>query len=115
VQINFVFGGRGLTALHAPVPKVGMAGKVVRVLFIGAGAVNFGGAAGPWDHSSRLEQLEDVCVVAIADPDLPKAKGVLKEKMSGPHAEAYQECTVHADFREALKVCRPDVAFIGEL
>ena len=86
----------------------------VRVLFIGAGAVNFGGAEGPWDHSRRLEQLEDVCVVAIVNRDRTKAERVLEEKLSGPHAKVYQECTVHADFREALKTCRPDVAFIGE-
>ena len=92
-----------------------MSEKAVRVLFIGAGAVNFGGAEGPWDHACRLEQLEDVCVVAIANRDRTKALRVLEEKLSGPHAEVYRECTVHADFTEALKVCRPDVAFIGEL
>ena len=100
---------------HRTVPKVDMSENVVRVLFIGAGAVNFGGAEGPWDHACRLEQLEDVCVVAIANRDRTKALRVLEEKLSGPHAEVYRECTVHADFREALKVCRPDVAFIGEL
>lgn len=26
------------------------------VLYVGAGIVNFGGAAGPWNHSKRLEQ-----------------------------------------------------------
>ena len=91
-----------------------MTEKVVRVLFIGAGAVNFGGAAGPWDHSRRLERLENVCVVGIADPDLPKAQHVLEEKSRGLQAEVYRECTVHADFREALKTCCPDVAFIGQ-
>ena len=48
----------------------------LRVLFIGAGAVNFGGAEGPWDHSRRLEGEGGVHIVAIADPDLPKAKQV---------------------------------------
>jgi len=47
-----------------------MSENVVRVLFIGAGAVNFGGAEGPWDHACRLEQLEDVYVVAIANRKL---------------------------------------------
>ena len=91
-----------------------MTAKVVRVLFSGAGAVNFGGAEGLWNHSRRLEQLEDVCVVAIADPDRTKAQRVLEEKRSGARAEVYRECTVHADFKEALKTCRPDVAFIGQ-
>ena len=37
----------------------------LRVLFIGAGAVNFGGAEGPWDNSRRLEGEGGVLIVAI--------------------------------------------------
>ena len=48
----------------------------LRVLFIGAGAVNFGGAEGPWDNSRRLEGEGGVLIVAIADPDTPKAEQV---------------------------------------
>ena len=54
----------------------------LRVLFIGAGAVNFGvsavaqAAIRPWDHSRRLEGEGGVHMVAIADPDMPKAKQV---------------------------------------
>ena len=33
---------------------------MLRVLFIGASTVNFGGAPGPWDHSRRLEKLGGV-------------------------------------------------------
>ena len=57
-------------------------GAELRVLFIGAGAVNFGASAvalaanRPWDHSRRLEGEGGVLIVAIADPDTPKAEQV---------------------------------------
>ena len=86
----------------------------VRVLFIGAGAVNFGGAEGPWDHSRRLEKLGGVQVVAIADPDLPKARKVLEIKLAGESAAMYKGCLVVASYLEALQTANPQVAFIGE-
>ena len=67
-----------------------MAEAELRVLFIGAGAVNFGAAATalaalrPWNHSRRLEKEGGVRVVAIADPDLPKAKQVYISSMVQP-------------------------------
>lgn len=85
----------------------------LRLLFIGSGAVNFGGAEGPWDHSKRLEQLGGVKVVAIADPDLPKAEQVLKRKLSEPRADLYRDCKVYSDYRDALAAAKPDIAFIG--
>lgn len=33
---------------------------MLRVLFVGASTVNFGGAPGPWDHSRRLEEIGGV-------------------------------------------------------
>lgn len=83
------------------------------LLFIGSGAVNFGGAEGPWDHSRRLEQVEGVEIVAIADPDLPKAQEVLKRKQSGPHGDLYRDCKVYANYKDALAAAKPDIAFIG--
>ena len=85
----------------------------LRLLFIGSGAVNFGGAEGPWDHSRRLEQLGGVKVVAIADPVLTKADEVLKRKQSGPHGDLYRDCKTYADYKEALAAAKPDIAFIG--
>lgn len=84
----------------------------LNILFIGAGAVNFGGAAGPWDHSRRLEKLGGVKIVAIADPDLPRAKAVLEQKLSENHADMYKDCVVVGDYKEALSM-KPHVAFIG--
>ena len=86
----------------------------LRVLFVGAGAVNFGGAEGPWDHSRRLETLEGIKIVGIADPDYPKASAVLEEKRRCPHSSAYQECSVYRSCAEALDAAKPDVAFIGQ-
>ena len=85
----------------------------LRLMFIGSGAVNFGGAEGPWDHSRRLEQLRGVKVVAIADPLVSKAEEVLQRKLSEPHADLYRECKVYADYKEALAAVKPDIAFIG--
>ena len=87
---------------------------VLRVLFVGAGAVNFGGAEGPWDHSRRLEELGGVQVVAIADPDLPKARRVLELKLAGGSAEMYKDCLVVANYLEAIQTAKPQVAFIGK-
>ena len=76
--------------------------------------MNFGGAEGPWDHSRRLEQLGGVEVVAICDPDLPRARGVLEKKLAGEHANLYKSCRVVANYRDVLEEMKPDVAFIGE-
>ena len=85
----------------------------VRVLFIGAGGVNFGGVIGPWNHSKRLEKLGGVEVVAIADPDLKKARAVLEKKLSGEYAHLYSNCMVEADYKVAIDKSNPQVAFIG--
>lgn len=87
---------------------------MVRVLFIGSGAVNFGGAEGPWDHSRRLEALDDVQVVAIADPDLSRAASVLERKLNGSRAAMYADCKLYASYLDALEASNPDVAFIGK-
>ncbi len=86
----------------------------IRVLFIGAGGVNFGGLIGPWNHSRRLEQINEVEVVGIADPDLPKAKKVLESKLSGESGIMYRDCIVMANYLDAIKTAKPQVAFIGE-
>ena len=77
--------------------------------------MNFGGAEGPWDHSKRLEKLGGVEVVAICDPDLPRARRVLEKKLAGEHADLYKSCHVVANYRDVLEAIKLDVAFIGEL
>ena len=52
-------------------------------------------------------------MVAIADPLVSKAKDVLQRKLGEPHADLYRDCKVYADYKEALAVAKPDIAFIG--
>ena len=90
--------------------------SVLRIAFVGSGAVNFGGAEGPWDHSARLEQLGGVDVVAIVDPLVAKARAVLERKLAGPHHHMYRNCVVLASCSEVLAMeeqRRPQAAFIG--
>ncbi len=48
----------------------------MKIAFVGAGAVNFGGKEGPWDHASRLQKVPGVEVVAIVDPWTERASQV---------------------------------------
>jgi len=89
-----------------------MASKL-RMAFIGAGGVNFGGAEGPWDHASRLEKISDVSVVGVADPDTARATRVLETRRSRPAGEIYAGAKVYADFRQLLSDAKPDAVFIG--
>lgn len=50
---------------------------VLQIGFVGAGAVNFGGGEGPWDHASQLEKIGGIRVVGIADPDTARAHKAL--------------------------------------
>ncbi len=88
--------------------------RTLRVLFIGAGGANFGGATGPWDNSKRVEDLGGVRIVAIADPDIPKAQALLKTKRGGTRDQLYSECKVYASYIDAVDATKPDVALIGE-
>ena len=85
----------------------------LRIGFMGAGGVNFGGAEGPWDHASRLEKLNHVRVVGIADPDTARAERVLAARRSGSAGRKYAQAKVFPDFRLLLDEARPDAVFIG--
>lgn len=85
----------------------------LRIVFIGAGGVNFGGAEGPWDHASRLERIGDLRVVGVADPDTARAESVLAERRAGAKADLYADAEAFADFREMLDAVGPHAAFIG--
>ncbi len=91
-----------------------VAEKTLNVAFIGAGAINFGGAEGPWDHASRLEKLGCVRIVAIVDPDLPKAQQVLRTRQTTQAGLLYKDCTVHATTDDFLSSgIRCDAALLG--
>lgn len=89
-----------------------MASKI-RIGFIGSGAVNFGGAEGPWDHASRLEKMDDVTFVGIADPVVEKARNVLEARKNGDHGSMYSECTVYDNYKTMLAEAKPKAVFIG--
>jgi predicted dehydrogenase len=84
-------------------------GSELRVAFIGAGDVNFGGGEGPWDHASRLERIEGIRLVGVADPDTDNAARRL-EARSGP---MYEGVRVFGDYRRMLEAVGPDAVWIG--
>jgi len=85
----------------------------LRIAFIGAGGVNFGGAEGPWDHATRLEALGGVTVSAVADPDTARAERVLAARRAGAGGKMYAAAKVFGDFRAMLAAARPQAVFIG--
>ena len=85
----------------------------IKIAFIGAGDVNFGGGEGPWDHASRLEKIDGVRVVGVADPDVARANRQLAARQAGPAAGRYAGAAVFADFAEMLGKAGPDAVFIG--
>ncbi len=85
----------------------------LKIAFIGAGGVNFGGAEGPWDHASRLETIGGLRVVGIADPDTGRAESILADRRARPSGAIYADARVLPDFRRLLEQTKPDIAFVG--
>lgn len=85
----------------------------LRVGFIGAGAVNFGGAEGPWDHASRLEKIDGLKIVAICDCMPGKAESVLAVRRRGCASSMYEECQVYQDYNVMLSKEKLDAVFVG--
>jgi len=85
----------------------------LRIGFVGAGNVNFGGGEGPWDHASRLERIGGVTVVGVADPDTERADRRLAARRAGPAAGLYADAGVYPDCRRMLAEARPDAVFVG--
>lgn len=84
-----------------------------RVALVGAGAVNFGGAEGPWDHASRLEKLGAI-IVAVVDPLTAKAQEKVDERRANnEYAHVWDQTKVYADLQEMLDSVKPTAVFIG--
>ncbi len=83
--------------------------RELKIGFIGAGDVNFGGGEGPWDHASRIEKIGGVRVVGVVDPNTDRAKAQLA-KRSG---QMYEGARVYADYTEMLSRSKPDAVWIG--
>ncbi|GEM_PF-2376760 len=87
--------------------------NLLRIGFIGAGFVNFGGGEGPWDHASRLERFTDVEVVAIADPDQARARRQLDLRQHGANPNIYSTCRLFGHWQEMLDAADLDAVIIG--
>ncbi|KAH7482135.1 hypothetical protein KRP22_009866 [Phytophthora ramorum] len=84
-----------------------------RVALVGAGAVNFGGAEGPWDHASRLEKLGAV-IVAVVDPLVARAQErVDTRRANKKFAHVWANTEVYADLQDMLDTVKPTAVFIG--
>jgi len=83
--------------------------RELKIAFIGAGAVNFGGGEGPWDHASRLERIKGLRVVGVADTDAARAAARLKQR----RGKMYAGATAYGDYRAMLAAQRPDAVWIG--
>jgi len=89
----------------------------IKIAFIGAGLVNFGGGEGPWDHATRLQTISKVIplsVVGIADPFIRKAQQVLATRRANPEfASLWSETEVFEDYKQMLDKMNPHAVFIG--
>jgi predicted dehydrogenase len=81
----------------------------LRIAFVGAGAVNFGGGEGPWDHASRLERIDGLETVAVVDPDTARAARVI-ERRTHP---MFRRARVFDTYQRMLVEARPDAVWIG--
>jgi predicted dehydrogenase len=85
----------------------------IRIALIGAGAVNFGGAEGPWDHASRLEKL-GVEIIAVVDPLTDKAQERVDERRSRKETgHKWANTKVYGDLELMLAELKPTAVFIG--
>lgn len=85
----------------------------VRLAFIGAGAVNFGGGEGPWDHASRFERIAAVRCVGAADVDLARARAALAARQAGDCGGVWSEARAFGDWRQMVEAVKPDAVVIG--
>lgn len=104
---------------HADNPSApAVAGPDVKVLFIGAGNINFGSEEGPWNHSKRLEEKLGMRlkVIGIVDPAVKRAEAVLAAKSLALAAPAYAEAIVYPSVSTAtaaLVSSPPDLVILG--
>ena len=80
-----------------------MTNPELKIAFIGAGAVNFGGGEGPWDHASRLEQIKGLRVVGVAPGITLPARGQTPEGFAAAHrATPLQRSSTPEDIAQAV-------------
>jgi predicted dehydrogenase len=89
----------------------------LRVAFIGAGGVNFGGLdpGAPWDHASRLEELSKnlpLEVVGICDPNQARLEFVLKDRQD-KNLPLWTSAQIFTNVETMLDTTKPNAVFIG--
>ncbi len=87
--------------------------KPLRIGFIGAGSVNFGGGEGPWDHASRVEKLPATQIVAVADPCTDRAQQAIDARRATSAGDRYEQAQVYADYHDMLAQADLDAVFVG--
>jgi predicted dehydrogenase len=97
----------------------------LRIAFIGAGQVNFGGGEGPWNHAKRVEALTTVnqngsqvplsiSVVGIADPYESFAQKVLEnQRKISANPEAWKNTKVFSSYLTMINEIQIDAVIIG--
>jgi len=95
----------------------------IRLAFVGAGQVNFGGGEGPWNHVKRLEAMNlnengsfAIDVVGICDPFVKQAETVLEVRRSNPDArlkKMWENTRCFANLTDMLDATNPHCVFIG--
>jgi len=98
---------------------------MLRIAFVGAGQVNFGGGEGPWNHARRLEELYgvltspqgtpvEITVVGIYDPFVAHANRILNRQQSiTKHPSLWKETQVFGDYHTMFESLTIDAVFIG--
>lgn len=87
--------------------------RTLRIGFIGAGSVNFGGGEGPWDHASRVEALPETQIVAVADSDQARAQQAIDARRATPAGDRYADARVFGDYHDMLAQADLDAVFVG--
>jgi len=93
----------------------------LKIAFVGAGQVNFGGGEGPWNHVKRLEQMvikDNYALecVGICDPLLAVAESVLEVRRSNPDPrlkKMWESTRVFNNLVDMLEATTPHCVFIG--
>jgi len=97
----------------------------LRIAFIGAGQVNFGGGEGPWNHAKRVEALTSIAkgdtnvplkvsVVGIADPFDSFAQKVLEnQRQKSSRPEVWKDTKVYSNYLTMINELEIDAIIIG--
>jgi predicted dehydrogenase len=97
----------------------------LRVAFIGAGQVNFGGGEGPWNHAKRVEAIKtvsqngtqvpvNISVVGIADPFEGFAQRALdNQRTISAYPEVWKNTQVFTSYLTMIETIPIDAVIIG--